>query len=49
MLSTGVRSKKSLVPTTSILGALDHDLNEKGKCTNYIPSLTEIDFLLCGT
>ena len=37
MLSTGVRGKKSLVPTTSILGALDHDVNQKGKCTNYMP------------
>ena len=29
-LSTGVRGKKSLIPTTSILGALDHDVDQKG-------------------
>ena len=26
----------------------DHDVNQKGKCTNYIPHLTENYFLLCG-
>ena len=31
-LSTGVREKKSLIPTTSILGALDHDVSQKGTC-----------------
>ena len=30
VLSTGVRGKKSLIPTTSILGALDHDVSQKG-------------------
>ena len=49
MLSTGVRGKKTLVPTISILGALDHDVSQKGKCTNYIPYLMENDVLLCGT
>ena len=29
VLSTGVRGKKSLIPTTSILGALDYDVNQK--------------------
>ena len=29
-LSTGVRGKKSLAPTTSILGAVDHDVSQKG-------------------
>ena len=29
VLSTGVRGKKSLILTTSILGALDHDLSQK--------------------
>ena len=49
MLSTGVKGKMILVPKTSILGVLHHDVNLKGKCTNYIPYLTENDFLLCGT
>ena len=49
MLSTGVRGKKTLVPTASILRTLDYDVNQKGKCANYIPYLTENDFLLCGT
>ena len=31
VLSTGVRGKKSLVSTTSILGALDHDVSQ-GMC-----------------
>ena len=30
VLSTGVRGKKSLIRTTSILGALDHDVSQKG-------------------
>ena len=30
VLSTGVRGKKSLIPTTSILGALDHDVSQNG-------------------
>ena len=30
VLSTDVRGKKSLIPTTSILGALDHDVSQKG-------------------
>ncbi|XP_066934138.1 uncharacterized protein [Clytia hemisphaerica] len=29
-VSTGVRGRKSLVPSTSMLGALDHDVNQKG-------------------
>ena len=29
-LSTGVRGKDSLVPASSILGALDHDVDSKG-------------------
>ena len=29
VLSTGVRGKKSLILTTSILGALDHDVSQK--------------------
>ena len=29
VLSTGVRGKKSLIPTTSIHGALDHDVSKK--------------------
>ena len=29
-VSTGVRGKRSIVPSTSILGALDHDVNQKG-------------------
>ena len=49
MLSTGVRGKKTLVPTTSVLGALNHDVNQKGKCINYTPYLTENDFLRCRT
>ena len=32
VLSTGVRGKNSLIPTTSILGALDHDVSKKGTC-----------------
>ena len=32
-LSTGVRGRKSIVPTTSTLGALDHDVNQKGSLT----------------
>ena len=31
-LSSGVRGKKSLVPTTSTLSALDHDVDQKGSC-----------------
>ena len=30
VLSTGVRGKKRLIPTTSILGALDHYVSQKG-------------------
>ena len=30
VLPTGVRGKKSLIPTTSILGALEHDVSQKG-------------------
>lgn len=29
-LSTGVRGKKSIVPVGTVLGALDHDVNQKG-------------------
>lgn len=32
-LSTGVRGKKSIAPTTSTLGATDHDLHHKGSLT----------------
>ena len=49
MLSTGVKGKMILVPKASILGVLHHDENQKGKCTNYIPYLTENYFLLCET
>ena len=35
-ISSGVRGKKSIVPTTTTLGALDHDVNQKG---NIIPSV----------
>ena len=33
LLSTGVRGKISHVPLNSILGALDHDVNQKGSLT----------------
>ena len=36
-LSTGVCGRKSVVPTTSTLGALDHDVNQKGSLT---PTMT---------
>ena len=32
-LSTGVRGTKSIVPTASTVGALDHDINQKGSLT----------------
>lgn len=32
VLSTGVRGKNSLIPMTSILGALEHDVSKKGTC-----------------
>lgn len=32
-ISSGVRGKKSIVPATSYLGALDHDVNQKGTIT----------------
>lgn len=32
-VSTGVRGKKSLVPVSSVLGALDHDIASKGSLT----------------
>ena len=32
VLSTGVRGKKSLIPTVSILGALDHHVSQKDMC-----------------
>ena len=49
LLLIGFRGKKTLVPTTSTLRALDHDVNQKGKCINYIPYLMENDFPPCGT
>ena len=33
VLSSGVRGKKSLLPMTSVLGALDHDVNQRGSLT----------------
>ena len=38
-ISSGVRGRQSIVPTTTLLGALDHDVNQKG---NIIPSVTLI-------
>ena len=32
-ISSGVRGKKSIIPATSYLGALDHDMNQKGTFT----------------
>ena len=32
VLSTGVRGKKRLIPMTSSLEALDHDVSKKGTC-----------------
>ena len=33
LLSTGVRGKQSIVPTTSTLSALDHDMQSSGSLT----------------
>ena len=38
-ISTGVRGKKTIVPTTSTLGALDHDVDKKG---SIVPTVTMI-------
>ena len=38
-ISSGVRGRQSIVPTTTTLGALDHDVSQKG---NMIPSVTLI-------
>ena len=38
-ISSWVRGRQSIVPTTTLLGALDHDVNQKG---NIIPSVTLI-------
>ena len=39
MISSGVRGKKSIVPTTTTLGSLEHDVNQKG---SIIPIVTLI-------
>ena len=39
MISSGVRGKKSIVPTTTTLGSLDHNVNQKGRI---IPTVTLI-------
>ena len=39
IISSGVRGKKSIVPTTTTLGALDHDVKQKG---SIIPSVSLI-------
>ena len=31
LVSSGVRGKRSIIPTTSMLDALDHDVGQKGK------------------
>jgi len=36
-ISSGVRGKKSMIPSSTLLGALDHDVNSKGSLT---PSVT---------
>lgn len=41
-LSTGVRGKKSIVPVSSILAALDHDTAQKGSLTPYVSMLCNI-------
>ena len=41
-LSTGVRGRKSIVPTTSTLGALDHDVNQKGSLTPTVTLVCKI-------
>jgi hypothetical protein len=42
-LSSGVRGKKSIVPVSSVLGALDHDMNSKG---SLVPSVVlHVDIL----
>ena len=41
-LSTGVRGKKSLIPINSTLGALDHDVNQKGSVTPTVSLLYKV-------
>ena len=35
-ISSGVRGKKSIIPTSSFLGALGHDVNQKCYCCKFI-------------
>ena len=39
---SGVRSKKSIVPVSTVLGALDHDVNSKGSFTPSVSVEDEI-------
>ena len=41
-LSTGVRERKSIVPLSSSLQALDHDVNQKGSITPTVNLLVDI-------
>ena len=41
-ISSGVRGKKSIVPTTSTLAALDHDLNSKGSITPSVNLMVDL-------
>ena len=41
-LSSGVRGKKSIVPTTSTLAALDHDVSQKGSITPTVTMMCDI-------
>lgn len=36
LMSTGVRGKLSIVPTTSTLSALDHDMQSSGSLTPFV-------------
>ena len=42
LLSTGVRGKKSITPTTTTLAALDHDVNQKGSITPTVTLVCDI-------
>ena len=45
-VSTGVRGRSSITPSTTVLGALDHDVSTKSSLTSSVPEKLEQSWYL---